>query len=122
MNFTKLKIRVNRQIAVKKRLKVVCLWYLIFLMMSGSKAFAYSRFSIFRASNRSIQPFFEKPLECGGLSIGPIIEKTDSAVFTRSQIAFSRSAAMANRHFNRQHHPTPIRNLGLDHANCLKNK
>jgi hypothetical protein len=37
MNFTKLKSWVNNQITVKKRLKVVCLWYLIFLMMSARK-------------------------------------------------------------------------------------
>ena len=37
MNFTKLKSWVNNQITVKKRLKVVCLWYLIFLMVSARK-------------------------------------------------------------------------------------
>ena len=37
MNFTKLKTWVNSQITVRKRLKVVCLWYLIFLMMSVRK-------------------------------------------------------------------------------------
>jgi len=37
MNFTKMKSWVNNQITVKKRLRVVCLWYLIFLMMSARK-------------------------------------------------------------------------------------
>jgi hypothetical protein len=37
MNFTKLKSWVDSQISVKKRLNVVCIWYLIFLMMSARK-------------------------------------------------------------------------------------
>jgi len=37
MNFTNLKNWVNTQISVKKRLKNVCVWYLIFLMMSARK-------------------------------------------------------------------------------------
>ena len=37
MNFTKLKSWVNNQISVNKRLKSVCLWYLIFLMMTARK-------------------------------------------------------------------------------------
>ena len=37
MNFTKLKDRIHNQIAINKRLKVVCLWYLLFLMISVRK-------------------------------------------------------------------------------------
>jgi hypothetical protein len=37
MNFTKLKGWVNNQITVNKRLKAVCLWYLIFLMLPQRK-------------------------------------------------------------------------------------
>ncbi|MDP2646355.1 MAG: hypothetical protein Q8P24_15565 [Desulfobacterales bacterium] len=37
MNFTKLKSWMNNQITVNNRLKVVCLWYLLFLMMSVRK-------------------------------------------------------------------------------------
>jgi hypothetical protein len=37
MNFTKLKSWVNNQITVNQRLRVVCLWYLVFLMMSVRK-------------------------------------------------------------------------------------
>jgi len=37
MNFTKLKGWVNNQIAVNNRLKAVCIWYLIFLMMTARK-------------------------------------------------------------------------------------
>jgi len=37
MDFTKLKEHLMSQITVNKRLKVVCLWYLVFLMMSVRK-------------------------------------------------------------------------------------
>ena len=37
MNFTKLKNRIHNQIVINKRLKVVCLWYLLFLMISVRK-------------------------------------------------------------------------------------
>ncbi len=37
MNFTQLKSWLNTQITVNKRLKTVCLWYLIFLMVSVRK-------------------------------------------------------------------------------------
>ena len=37
MNFTKLKTWMNNQITVNNRLKFVCLWYLIFLMLSVRK-------------------------------------------------------------------------------------
>ena len=37
MNFTKLKNRMHNQIVINKRLKVVCLWYLLFLMISVRK-------------------------------------------------------------------------------------
>jgi hypothetical protein len=37
MNFTKLKSRMHNQIDIDKRLKVVCLWYLLFLMTSVRK-------------------------------------------------------------------------------------
>ena len=37
MNFTKLKGWVSNQIAVNKRLRAVCIWYLIFLMISVRK-------------------------------------------------------------------------------------
>jgi hypothetical protein len=37
MNFTKLKNRMHNQLVIDKRLKVVCLWYLLFLMISVRK-------------------------------------------------------------------------------------
>jgi hypothetical protein len=37
MNFTKLKTRMHNQLVIDKRLKVVCLWYLLFLMISVRK-------------------------------------------------------------------------------------
>ena len=37
MNFTELKSWMNRQITVNNRLKAVCLWYLLFLMLSVRK-------------------------------------------------------------------------------------
>ena len=37
MNFTKLKRQILGQIAITKRLQVVCLWYLLFLMVSFRK-------------------------------------------------------------------------------------
>ncbi len=37
MNFTKLKRQMLSQITVNKRLKIVCLWYLLFLMVSFRK-------------------------------------------------------------------------------------
>ncbi len=37
MNFTKLKRQILSQITINKRLKVVCLWYLLFLMVSFRK-------------------------------------------------------------------------------------
>lgn len=37
MNFIKLKNRMHNQLVIDKRLKVVCLWYLLFLMMSVRK-------------------------------------------------------------------------------------
>lgn len=37
MNFTKLKNYMHNQIVIDKRLKVVCLWYLLFLMISVRK-------------------------------------------------------------------------------------
>ena len=37
MNFTKFKGQLLNQISVNKRLKVVCLWYLVFLMLSVRK-------------------------------------------------------------------------------------
>ena len=37
MNFTKLKNWVSNQIAVNNRLRAVCIWYLIFLMISVRK-------------------------------------------------------------------------------------
>ena len=37
MNFTKLKNRMHNQIVIDKRLRVVCLWYLLFLMISVRK-------------------------------------------------------------------------------------
>ena len=55
MNFTKLKCWVNNQIPVNKRLKVVCLWYLIFLMLSTRKhsLTAAARFSGLQTSQFS---------------------------------------------------------------------
>ena len=37
MNFTKLKNCMHNQIVINKRLKAVCLWYLLFLMTSVRK-------------------------------------------------------------------------------------
>ena len=37
MNFSKLKNRMHNQLVIDKRLKVVCLWYLLFLMISVRK-------------------------------------------------------------------------------------
>ena len=37
MTFTKLKNRMHNQLVIDKRLKVVCLWYLLFLMISVRK-------------------------------------------------------------------------------------
>jgi len=55
MDFNKLKSWVNNQITVNKRLKVVCLWYLIFLMMSVRKhsLTAAARFSGLQTSQFS---------------------------------------------------------------------
>jgi len=55
MNFTKLKGRLLSQITVQKRLKVVCLWYLIFLMISVRKhsLSAAARFSGLQTSQFS---------------------------------------------------------------------
>ena len=55
MNFTKFKGQLLNQISVNKRLKVVCLWYLIFLMLSVRKhsLTAAARFSGLRTSQFS---------------------------------------------------------------------
>ena len=55
MNFTKLKSWMNNQITINKRLKIVCLWYLIFLMMSVRKhsLTAAARFSGLQTSQFS---------------------------------------------------------------------
>jgi len=55
MNFTKFKGQLLNQISVNKRLKVVCLWYLVFLMLSVRKhsLTAAARFSGLRTSQFS---------------------------------------------------------------------
>lgn len=55
MNFTKLKNRMLNQIFINTRLKVVCLWYLLFLMVSVRKhsLTAAAKFSGLRTSQFS---------------------------------------------------------------------
>ena len=55
MDFTKLKTWMNNQITVNNRLKLVCLWYLIFLMVSVRKhsLTAAARFSGLQTSQFS---------------------------------------------------------------------
>ena len=104
MNFTKLKNRIHNQIVINKRLKVVCLWYLLFLMISVRKHSLSAAAQFSGLATSQFSRFLQNHTDVAVYNLNQLIEKAGQTIIGADQLSGKASTAMAGCHYNRQHH------------------